>query len=168
MSQGNQTTPAEMEAKSAEALHLQSEGMTMREIAERMGVSVTMVWKYIWRGTERLAEDNDESRRIKREIELDRVEKVLVAVMPMALASPADLALLDPVAQVAAIENQPKAVGMVLRAVQIIARLEGLNAPAKIEHTRKQDLEPLPELIARVNASKERRAKFGGRAASLS
>ena len=155
---GVQTDPEEMERRTAEAIRLKDEGLTCRQIGERMGVSGTMAWKYIHRHWERLIEDNDESRRVLREVELDRIEELLVAITPIALASPTELALLDPVAQVAAIQNQPKAAGVVLKCIQTIARLRGLNAPAKIEHSRKQTGEPLEELIARVAASKQRRA----------
>ena len=137
------------------ALQMRSEGSTYQEIAKALGVCKARAYQLVNDGWQKLIEDNDEIRRTLRAIEIERLEDLIAAIWKVAVGDVADLA---DEAQATAIENQLKASGIVGKHIQIIARLLGLNAPTKIEHTTKQTSEPLEMLIARVTASKQRRA----------
>ena len=150
-----QGDPIEQEKLSATALQMRAEGMSYRAIALAMQVGVATAHQYVNRGWQNMVEDNDQVRSVLREVEVERLEELINAVWKVAVGDVADL---GDEAQAVAIENQLKAQGTIIRSVQTIARLRGLFAPAKIEHSRKSDLVPLDQLVALVAASKNRRA----------
>ena len=127
--------------------------MSYRAIARAMKCGVASAYQYVNSGWERLIEDNDEIRQVLRAAEIDRMEEMIDAVWKLAVGDISDLA--DEL-QVDAAENQLRAVQTVLKLQQTICRLLGLYAPSKIEHSKKSELIPLDELIAKVAASQKR------------
>lgn len=143
--------------KQAEALKLRTRGLSFRQIAAELGVDVATAHRYVKAGLVELAEQTRETSRHLRELELARLDELLVKVWPFATgdlrpliaeleARQAELAELDPkkakkspVAKLleAFVEGIPQD-DYLKRALDIIkvrARLLGLEAPVKHAHT---------------------------------
>lgn len=144
------------EQQCAQALKLRVEGMSYRAIARAMKCGVASAYQYVNSGWERLIEDNDEIRQVLRAAEIDRMEEMIDAVWKLAVGDISDLA--DDL-QADAAENQLRAVQTVLKLQQTICRLLGLYAPTKVEHTKKSELTPIEELMAKVAQNE---TKFAG------
>jgi hypothetical protein len=114
----------ERETRRAEAWALRLEGNTVRQIAEAMDISVGAAGKYLQETLAELGTESRESAESWRQIQLDRLDAVVAAWLPISR---------DP--------TQPEAArggALVIRAVEAQSRLLGLlvaviDAPAPAE-----------------------------------
>lgn len=143
--------------KQGEALKLRTRGLTFRQIAAELDVDVATAHRYVKAGLVELADQTRETSRHLRELELARLDELLVKVWPFATgdlgplvreleARQAELAELDPkaaknslVAKLleAFVDGIPQD-DYLKRALDIIktrSRLLGLEAPVKHAHT---------------------------------
>ena len=111
---GRRVTAREREL---EAVGLRRQGLPYSAIAERLGVAKNTAHRLVVQSLDRTATALGESTAVLREIELERLDDLLAAVWPSAIAG--DL----------------PAVAMALRVAERRARLLGLDAPTRQELT---------------------------------
>lgn len=111
----NQTaaTAIERAERRAQAVHLRREGLTLREVADRLGVSVYTAWNDIQTAVRDIPKEEAD---LLRQQEADRLDNLQRAVWDDAIAG--DL----------------HAVDRVLKIIERRCRLLGLDAPTRIEY----------------------------------
>jgi len=139
--------------RQAEALKLRTKGHTFRDIAERLQVDVATAHRYVKAGLAELAEATQDEAKHLRELELARLDALLVKLWPFATGDLApyiadmeaklqELAIADPKAAKKSdlakmlegfIDGIPldDYVKRVLDVIRLRARLLGLEAPVK-------------------------------------
>lgn len=139
--------------RQAEALKLRTKGHTFREIADRLQVDVATAHRYVKAGLAELAETTQDEAKHLRELELARLDALLVKLWPFATGDLApyiadmeaklqELAIADPKAAKKSdlakmlegfIDGIPldDYVKRVLDVIRLRARLLGLEAPVK-------------------------------------
>lgn len=112
---GNKNDRAQLvKTRRAEALRLRLIGHSYQRIADHMGVSVPMAYKYVNQSLDEIAKQATEDAFKVRQIELDRLDLMNAAMMP------------------AALQGDQGAVEKVLKIQERRARLLGLDAPTKL------------------------------------
>ncbi len=119
----SKTSPRKMRAKEreVEALNLRKSGATYDQIGKALGITTQGAYKAIIRSLKRLNEQNSESSEELRRLEVERLDRMLVAIWPQVLNG-----------------NQ----GAVDRAIKISerrAKLLGLDAPTRADITSNND-----------------------------
>ena len=106
------TTAIQRAERRTQAVHLRREGLTLREVADRLGVSVYTAWNDIQTAVRDIPKEEAD---LLRQQEADRLDNLQRAVWDDAIAG--DL----------------HAVDRVLKIIERRCRLLGLDAPARIE-----------------------------------
>lgn len=119
---GNQILDEELKIK---VFSLCRAGWQYPQIAKHLGVSVAQVSSCVRAQLRELKSINDELFDEVRELELSRLDEILMALYPRALK--ADLSAVD----------------RVLRLMERRAKYLGIDAPTKVDHTGKVSLEQL-------------------------
>jgi len=107
--------------REVEALNLRKSGATYDQIGKALGITTQGAYKAIIRSLKRLNEQNSESSEELRRLEIERLDRMLVAIWPQVLNG-----------------NQ----GAVDRAIKISerrAKLLGLDAPTRADITSNSD-----------------------------
>lgn len=134
----NAVRHVEREARRAEAWALRLEGCTVRQIAERLCVSIGVAATYLQETLSELRETSRESADSWRQLELDRLDAVISTWLPVSR---------DP--------RHPEAArGAVIcvRAIEAQARLLGLLQSSMIMPTEGKPAEPVEAQLARSPA----------------
>ena len=105
---------AENEVK---ALELRSAGVTYRDIAKRLGISVAAAHKIVSRGMGRLIAKCEEKAEMVRTMELDRLDKLQVSLWP------------------SAVKGDAQAIDRVLKIMESRAKYTGAYAAIKTDNT---------------------------------
>ena len=103
--------------KRAMAMKLRESGLTFDRIGEAIGCSTSRAHQYVAEQLEKLAKQSDEATESLRQMELERLDRMLTACWWMAEAG--DL----------------KAIDRVLKLSERRAKLMGLDAPTKVAPT---------------------------------
>lgn len=114
------------------ALELRRAGASYRDIGRTMGVSVAIAHKYVTRGMKRLVARCEEKAEDVRSMELDRLDKLQLAIWPQAT------------------KGHLQAVDRMLKIMDQRAKLLGTYAPTKIAPTTPEgdELPPGPVIVA--------------------
>jgi hypothetical protein len=122
--------------RDARALELRAAGATYRQIAERLGCSLDTAWKAVDRGLVRTRQEPaDKLRRLERErLDAWQVTAERIARTRHVLIQ-AGKPVIDPSTGRPYADNGPvlAALGMLVRIAERRARLEGLDAPVRVD-----------------------------------
>jgi transposase-like protein len=116
------------------AYEMKIRGMTYRQIAKEIGVSPKTAHKYVNDALEEYIAATAESVEILRTIELQKLDELESVLLPLAL------------------KGDLQAADRVLKIQERRAKLLGLEAPQKVEHSGHLTLEEFRERIGKANA----------------
>jgi transposase len=163
---GNPSGALSADLDRQKALKWREEGMSYRDIAAKLGVSLSTAYKYVNDGWERVNEETDESRRVVRAMEEDNLDAMLKVALPLAtknnlLVITTEFTADGPVeVRKEDAELQFKAIDRVLKIGKRRAEIRGTDAPVKIENqVSGSALEPLEVLAQRVAEAKAKQAQ---------
>lgn len=122
------------------ALELRRAGASYRDIARTMGVSVSIAHKLVTRGMKRLVARCEEKAEDIRSMELDRLDKLQLAVWPQAA------------------KGQLQAVDRMLKIMDQRAKLLGTYAPTKVASTNPEGTEERPMAVVALPAQMSQEA----------
>ena len=114
------------------ALELRIAGLSFDQIAERLGVSYTTAYVDVSAALAKSAESTKEKTAELRELGVARCERIVAELMPQA--------------------SIPKAAEVILKAEGRRAKLLGLDAPQKIEHSGAVDFGATRDALAQAIA----------------
>jgi len=139
----NDVRTAERETRCADAWTLRLEGLTVREISEKLNVSVGTVSDYLRSVLEDLKAGSHDGAETWRRLELDRLDAVLKAWLPVA-QTPTD-------------PEAARGAAIVIRSIEAQARLLGLlqptiEAPASAPETPSEERESFEDSLVRSPA----------------
>lgn len=115
-------------------LEYRKAGLSYRKIAEQMGCSVSTVYEAVKRAMAVVSETTAQQAKVIRDTELERLDELQVALWSKARGRPARGTPGDPNYQ-PAVEPDMKAVDRLLRIMERRAKLLGIDAPERFEHT---------------------------------
>lgn len=141
---GKNTTPAKRvvrDERAALALTLRKAGATYEQIAQRVGISKQRAHQLVMEELRKLAEDCGESASKVRTLELERLDRMLLALWERAT------------------NGDEKAIDRILRIQERRAKMLGLDAAATVDITLRAEWEGLAaEVVAALASFPEARA----------
>jgi hypothetical protein len=105
----NPGKPERAQERRVQALDLRIRGLSFRRIGEKLGISHTAAHKAVERALSDLAKLEGEKAEVQRQLDLERVNKIILSLWPK--------------------KGDPKAAAALLKAMERRAKLLGLDMP---------------------------------------
>jgi hypothetical protein len=150
--------------KDARALELRNVGLSYRQIGERMGISGATAYKYVTRGLDRTRR---EPADLQRQLERERLDAWQVTAERIArtrhVLVQAGKPVIDPETGRPYADHGPvlAALGTLLRIAERRSKLEGLDAPARVDAQIRAEVYSVDALQAEIARIEQELAGLG-------